>query len=163
MWDEPAAWLIDALKVRRPHVKNLAIFGYSQLKFSLSQWFTIASLLYIPLTGCIKLAFLFFFYRIFSPQRTMKYWIIGGIIFVVCLNLGIFFGTLFTCSPIEKYWNSALSGHCIDSIILPYLSGASSSAMDIFILLLPIRPLWALNMSLARKLRVLAVFCVGLL
>lgn len=93
----------------------------------------------------------------------MKYWIIGGIIFNISLTIALFFGTLFSCLPVEKAWNSTLPGHCIDPIILPYLSGASSSAMDIFILILPIPPLWALNMSLNKRLKVLAVFCVGLL
>ncbi|KUI72461.1 hypothetical protein VM1G_07521 [Cytospora mali] len=140
IWDEPASWLVDALK-----------------------WFSIANCLYLVLTACIKLTFLIFYYRIFSPQVQMRYWIIGGMIVVTCLNTGLFFATVFKCAPVTKEWSSYLPGHCLNHIILPYLSGVSSSATDIFILVLPIRLLWNLNMSLDRRLRISAVFGVGIL
>lgn len=118
---------------------------------------------YMVLTGFIKLTLLFFYYRIFSPQTTVKYFIIGGIVFVACINTALFFATVFECSPVALLWDSSLSGHCINSEVLPYISGAVSSATDIFVLILPIRLLWSLNLNYARKVRLIAVFGLGIL
>ncbi|KAI1798756.1 hypothetical protein F4811DRAFT_566168 [Daldinia bambusicola] len=52
IWDTPATWIIDALKLRP--------FSYR--------------------STCIKLTFLFLYRRIFSPQTIAKYFINGGIV-----------------------------------------------------------------------------------
>ena len=142
MWDVPGPWVPEALK-----------------------WFTIACFLYLPCAGIIKLAFLFFYYRVFSlGQSRTRHVITGAIVFVFCLNTGLTLATIFACSPIEKQWNPFVpDGHCIDPVILPYLSGASSSATDLFVLLLPLPLLWGLNMTLDQKIRLGAVFGLGLL
>jgi len=56
-----------------------------------------------------------------------------------------------------------MPGRCFPPKILPYLSGVLNSATDIYVLIIPIRPLWDLQMDLNRKLRVMAVFGVGIL
>lgn len=91
--------------------------------------------------------------------------IAGGIIFVACLNTALFFAVVFECTPIARSWDATIPGHCMDGTpgVLPWFSGATSSATDIFVLILPLPLLWGLNMSLAMKMRLLAVFSLGLL
>jgi hypothetical protein len=140
MWDTPALWLVDALK-----------------------WFSIGSYVYLLLGGTIKLSVLFFYYRIFSLQRTTKY-ILAFVIFLVGgLHLGIFLATVFGCNPIAKQWNQMLDGTCFNPQILPYLSGATSSLTDIFVLVFPLPLLWKLNMDSKKRVRVIAVFGLGVL
>lgn len=93
----------------------------------------------------------------------MKRWIIGGMIVLTSLNVALLLGICLECSPIAKNWNAAIEGHCVNPIILPYLSGAISSAADIFILVLPMHSLLNLNTTFARRMRVMAVFGLGLL
>ncbi|RAK94259.1 hypothetical protein BO79DRAFT_261278 [Aspergillus costaricaensis CBS 115574] len=140
MWDEPMAWLVPALK-----------------------YFTIAQYIYLLLTPAVKLSFLLFYYRIFAPDRRMRYLIIGGIIFVSVTHIGLFFVTIFECTPVSHAWNQFGKGKCFPPSILPYLSGALSSSTDLYVLLLPIRSCLGLNMTLRRRLRLLAVFSVGIL
>ncbi|KAK3934314.1 hypothetical protein QBC46DRAFT_400152 [Diplogelasinospora grovesii] len=139
IWDEPAPWLFEALK-----------------------YFTIASYIYLVLATTIKLTFLFFYYRLFSLQTKTRFFITFGIVFVACLNTALFFATVFECSPIQRQWNATVPGRCINPVILPYLSGASSSATDLYVLILPVRLLCGLNVELKRKLKILVVFAVGL-
>ena len=47
--------------------------------------------------------------------------------------------------------------------ILPYTSGALSSATDLYVLLLPVRTLWALNITAWKRIRLAAVFGLGIL
>lgn len=136
MWDKPAVWLLDAFR-----------------------WFTVAGYLYIVLSLAVRLTFLFFYYRIFSHQGTVRYVLIGSIIVLSALNLGIFFATLFNCNPRERSWNQTVPGKCINPKILPWLSGASSALGDIFVLLLPLPVLWGLNMDFKKKV---GVFCTCL-
>ncbi|KAI1653873.1 hypothetical protein F4813DRAFT_373072 [Daldinia decipiens] len=139
IWDTPAVWIVGTLKI-----------------------YTIATFIYLILSTCIKLTFLFLYRRIFSPQTKSKYFIYGAIYFVVCLNTALLFTTIFECSPVARSWNSALDGHCINPKILPYLSGVTSFLTDIYILILPIPLLWHLNMGRKRKFRLIAIFGTGL-
>jgi hypothetical protein len=129
-----------------------------------SQFFTIAQYIYLALSLFIKLTLLAFYYRVFSLQRTTTKWVLHGVIaLVVVLNGGIFFATLFNCNPRERSWDPTVPGECIDPKILPWLSGASSSLTDIFVLFFPLPILWGLNMSPEKKAKVVAVFGLGLL
>ncbi|KAF3482730.1 putative Integral membrane protein Pth11-like [Arthroderma uncinatum] len=139
LWDTPPLWLSDALK-----------------------YFTFAQYVYLILTATIKLTFLFFYRRVFSPQTLSKILISFGIVFVSTSHVAILFATVFSCSPIARAWNLAIPGRCINPVILPYLSGALSSATDLYVLILPIYPVWNLNMKLRRKIKLLAVFGLGI-
>ncbi|KAF2466569.1 uncharacterized protein BDR25DRAFT_336433 [Lindgomyces ingoldianus] len=140
MWDVPAVQVVDAFK-----------------------YLVLAAWAYLLLTGCIKLTFLFCYRRIFSMESGVKTFINLGISFVVCLTAGLFFATMFSCTPVQRSWNAIVPGTCFNPHILPWLSASSSSLTDIYILVLPIAPLWRLNMSLKSKLKVMVAFSFGLL
>lgn len=127
------------------------------------EWFTISTWVYIILSGCVKLTLLFFYRRLFQAQAKARYYINGAIIFVFALNVALFFTTVFSCNPVEKEWNAMVRGHCFNPVVLPYISGISSSLTDLYVLILPIVLLWGLNMNTQRKLRVSFVFGLGIL
>ncbi|KAI0909944.1 hypothetical protein F4823DRAFT_592131 [Ustulina deusta] len=139
IWDVPLEWLENALK-----------------------WETIASWIYFVTATYIKLGFLFFYRRIFSPDATAKVLVNGGIVVSSLVGLGLFIGIVFFCLPIGKAWNNALSGHCANPVVLAWLSGAWNALVDIYVLILPIPFIWKLNMAPKRKRRLIAVFGVGI-
>ncbi|KAL5048956.1 hypothetical protein BDW71DRAFT_195811 [Aspergillus fruticulosus] len=110
MWDVPMAWLTRTLK-----------------------YFTIAQYIYLLLTAAIKLAFLFFFYRIFPRHLNIRFFIGFGVVFVAVSHLALFFLTVFSCSPVSHAWDAASPGHCWNPRILPYTSGALSSATALLV------------------------------
>jgi hypothetical protein len=93
----------------------------------------------------------------------MRYLIIAGIVLTFGFTTSLFFGTVFSCIPVERAWNPTVPGHCLNPIYLPYVSGISSSALDLYTLVLPVPVVVGLNMDLKRKLKVVAVFGIGLL
>ncbi|KAF2203656.1 hypothetical protein GQ43DRAFT_411195 [Delitschia confertaspora ATCC 74209] len=139
MWDEPMMWLPVALK-----------------------YFTFAQYCYLVCSGVVKLSFLFFYRRVFSAQTKSKYYIDFGIAFVFCANTALLFATIFSCTPIARAWNPILRGHCIHPRILPWLSGVLNSVTDIYVLVLPASLLWGLHLELERKIKLLAVFGLGI-
>ncbi|KAL4995489.1 hypothetical protein BDV10DRAFT_174606 [Aspergillus recurvatus] len=140
MWDVPMGWLTRTLK-----------------------YFTIAQYVYILLTATVKLAFLFFYYRIFPRHLTVRYCVTFGIAFVAVSHLTLFFLTIFSCVPVSHAWDVSSPGRCWMPGVLPYTSGALSSATDLYVLLLPIRTLWALNITTWKRVRLAAVFSLGIL
>jgi hypothetical protein len=156
MWDVPGIWVPIAFKVclhRRLRSQYTSLTEH--------KYFTIAQYIFQVLSCSIKLTFLALFYRIFWAQDGVRNFIILGLVIVLCTNIGLLFATIFACTPVARAWNPMLAGHCIKTTILPWLSGALNLTTDLYIFLLPIRPLWRLNMELARKLRLLAVFALG--
>ncbi|KAL4756285.1 uncharacterized protein BDW70DRAFT_166332 [Aspergillus foveolatus] len=140
MWDVPMSWLTRTLKC-----------------------FTIAQYIYTLLTATIKLTFLFFYYRIFPRHLNIRYLITFGVAFVAVSHLTLLFLTIFSCLPVSHAWDGSSPGRCWMPGILPYTSGALSSATDLYVLLLPIRTLWALNITAWKRARLAAVFGLGIL
>jgi len=120
----------------------------------------------IPCITCIKLAFLFFYKRIFcTPHRTTVTHIIWFFI-IICSIWGIsfFFSFIFICGTRP----SALWGplrdfkqHCSHILDWNMVMSTSDFALDVVIFIFPMPLLWSLQMSTTRKFAVLAVFMVG--
>ncbi|KAI0879953.1 uncharacterized protein GGS22DRAFT_101847 [Annulohypoxylon maeteangense] len=139
IWDEPAIWLIPALKFQ-----------------------TIAAQIYFVATTVIKLSLLFLYRRIFNLQKTAKWFVNGGIVLVTLMGVSILLAIIFFCFPVEKAWNNSIPGHCSSPAPVSYLSGAWNAFVDIYVLILPIPLLWGLNMGPKRKIRLGAVFGIGI-
>lgn len=70
---------------------------------------------------------------------------------------------LFACRPRNKFWNPLKKGSCFNYYDLNLNTGFFNIISDFAILILPIPSIWNLNVSLKKKLRILAVFATGLL
>lgn len=115
-------------------------------------------------TYTFKISCLFFYRRLFSPSRKITIFVDGGVIAIPCGYTAPFsFATLFECIPVSKNWNRYEPGHCTRPKVLPYPSGAINIVSDLYVLILPIPCKWRLNMKLSRKLRILAIFGLGIL
>ena len=117
----------------------------------------------MPLGASVKISCLLFYRRLFSPSRTMRILIDGGIIFVLAAYTALFFATIFQCDPIRKSWYARTPGHCFKSKRLPYTSGGINVLSDLYVLILPIPCVWQLNMRTSRKLKLISIFGLGLL
>ncbi|XDG03564.1 hypothetical protein ABKA04_003179 [Annulohypoxylon sp. FPYF3050] len=139
IWDEPVIWLIPALKYQ-----------------------TIAAQIYFAATTVIKLSLLFLYRRIFNLQKTAKWFVNGGIVLVTLMGVAILLAIIFFCFPVAKAWDDSIPGHCSSPAPVSYLSGAWNAFVDIYVLILPIPLLWGLNMGPRRKIRLGAVFGIGI-
>jgi hypothetical protein len=119
--------------------------------------------MYLPLVAVLKLVFLLFFERVFSPSRKLKFFTRGGMAAIVVFYIVIFFRSVFLCTPLQKAYNPALPGYCLKLAVLPYTTGVFNIISDFYILLLPLPFIWSLKMQTSRKLRLMAIFSVGLL
>ncbi|PHH63444.1 hypothetical protein CDD81_5823 [Ophiocordyceps australis] len=140
MWDVPAPWLPFAFK-----------------------FYTIAAQVFMLLSGFVKLAILFSYRHFLSPAAKTRHLVNYGIALICCFHTGLYFASLFACRPITAIWDANTKGHCFPLSIIPYASAVSSCVMDLYVLLLPLPVVWSLNLSFTWKLRILAVFNLGLM
>jgi hypothetical protein len=119
--------------------------------------------MYLPTVMVIKVTFFLFFERVFSPNKTMKWLIRGGIFAVVAFYIAIFFRSVFLCKPVALAWNPTLTGSCLKLEVTPYTTAVFNIISDIYILLLPMPLIWNLNLKTQRKMRLIAVFGMGIL
>ncbi|KAH8881937.1 plasma membrane protein Pth11-like protein [Thozetella sp. PMI_491] len=124
-------------------------------------------ILLLPLAlGCIKASIVSFYLRIFSASTT------GGVHkLLVALNILIFmwmtaffFANLFQCRlDISAIWGSAvdLDTHCPGTMYIDLSLCITDFITDLFIIFVPIPPIWRLNLSTPKKIAASIVFLVG--
>ena len=83
--------------------------------------------------------------------------------FNTCYLLSNIILQIFSCTPVQKYYEPKLPGHCV-SLTPPDIAwGAMSMASDFAIALLPIPIIWKLKMSNRDKTLISLVFLSGLI
>jgi hypothetical protein len=67
-------------------------------------------------------------------------------------------------TPVEFYWDKYVPygyGTCINIPAMLYAVTGTSFILDFTVWCLPIAPLWALQMKLARKIVIIGIFLLG--
>ncbi|KAL9582654.1 MAG: hypothetical protein Q9212_003176 [Teloschistes hypoglaucus] len=108
----------------------------------------------------IKMSILLLYRRIFITLQFRRRTEIVGALVIIWL----FFNNLmaaFQCSPIRKAWLPLTPGKCMPPLNLIVGLQAGNAALDITILALPVYAVSKLQMSLAKKISVLAIFLLG--
>ncbi|KAI9794021.1 MAG: hypothetical protein M1816_006646 [Peltula sp. TS41687] len=129
------------------------------------EWANYAQLLYGPVVVFVKVAILLQFKRIFvvTKRSPMSY----AIDIVLWLMVAFYFADLiveiFHCIPREKIWNHQVPGRCVNINAALLATGVANALTDIIILILPMYPIYHLQISNKRKLGVAAIFATGLL
>lgn len=86
----------------------------------------------------------------------MNLWIVGSLVGGWAVSALI--STIFECTPIEKAWNTTLYGTCINTFAWYLATASISVVVDFYILLLPVPHIWALKVSVRRRVYLLAAF-----
>ena len=67
----------------------------------------------------------------------------------------------FQCRPVPKFWESDIPGVCMSHEILMIANSATTVALDLYTLLLPMPILWRLHLPLSKKLFLVVLFAIG--
>ncbi|KAH7036038.1 uncharacterized protein B0I36DRAFT_211078, partial [Microdochium trichocladiopsis] len=110
----------------------------------------------------IKMTFLTFYLRL-CPQALFRAAVFAGIAFNASVYLGSMLLTLLQCDPFDAIAHPYLhpEAKCLDQFIVMIIPPVLNVAMDVYILALPIGIVLQLNMSLRRRLGVLAIIGAG--
>ncbi|KAK0632610.1 hypothetical protein B0T14DRAFT_418870 [Immersiella caudata] len=122
--------------------------------------FYVSIVLYNGSLTAIKIAFLLQYYRILTTQR-MRRVITGALIFVALWSISQLLVTIFTCTPIEKFWKPEVEGTCIPNLPFWYINAAGNILTDVIVFATPLPALGALNLRKSQKLMLLGIFSLG--
>lgn len=103
---------------------------------------------------------------LYSKIFTISYFIVAAKITAVVIFLWmlvVILGSLLICQPLESNWDQTIAGHCGSSITLWMCHGVLNIVTDLIVLLLPMPYIYSLELSLYKKLVLMATFGLGLL
>lgn len=113
----------------------------------------------------IKISICFLFLRLFPDEKFRRIvWATQCFNFAVLITF-IFVNTL-QCRPMSFFWtgwDGEHQGSCFNMNAAAWAHAAIHIALDIWMLVLPASQVWTLNVSLKRKLAILAMFSLGIL
>ncbi|KAK0609242.1 hypothetical protein B0T14DRAFT_601099 [Immersiella caudata] len=108
----------------------------------------------------IKLAFLFQYYRVLAIQHMRIVYIIA-IIVVGGWALSQTFVGIFTCTPINGFWDKTIESKCIPNIPQWYINAAGNIITDVAVFCLPLPAIWKLQLPKQQKIILIGVFGLG--
>lgn len=101
--------------------------------------------------------------RLFGQKPGVKRFIIWVNTANIGMMVGVFFGTVLQCTPINKTWETSLEGACIDRRVLFTVSSSFNILTDILILGLPLRIFIDLKIPRRTKIALMFIFLLGFL
>lgn len=128
----------------------------------ISQLVVAGQVLYVFNLVWSKVGLLLLYYRIFRFANVKRWsYLIGGFVFGWAVIMTFLF--CFVCVPLEKLWNPAAEGYCIDQVATWIANAASTILTDLMILVLPLPAIWKLQLSWREKYGLLVAFTLGFL
>ncbi|OCL09908.1 hypothetical protein AOQ84DRAFT_375393 [Glonium stellatum] len=120
-------------------------------------------LMQFPALTCVKLSFLVFYQRIFSTpwRRAVKAFFFIMIFLCILWGLGFFFSMTFICGThFSAYWTTVhdLKAYCPHLLTQQAWLVCTDFVIDAIIFLIPIPLIVRLNLTIGRKIAVLAIF-----
>ncbi|OQD83359.1 hypothetical protein PENANT_c017G11431 [Penicillium antarcticum] len=108
-----------------------------------------------------KASLLLLFHRIFGVVKGFRWalWISGALViayFIACTITAIT-----CCSPVAKFWDPSLPGHCIDTVAFFRWNGVANMLLDFLILCLPLPMAWRVKTTIRQKWVLTGLFMLG--
>jgi hypothetical protein len=106
------------------------------------------------------------FYLRLSPDRTFRRLIFATMIFVGCYTIATILVNFFACRPIAAAWNPKLlelpGAYCVNRFEFYFAQAGLNIGSDVWIVILPMKTIWSLQMPLNQRLLVTGIFASGL-
>ncbi|ODA83902.1 hypothetical protein RJ55_02419 [Drechmeria coniospora] len=130
-------------------------------KFETMKYFYMAQVTYKASINFTKCCILLLYLRLFRIVRWFKWscWALLGCIGIYCAASVLV--TIFQCRPLARAFDKTVAGTCIDMSKFWFANAGFSIGTDIIILLLPMPLVYRLNVPLAQKVALAALFAVG--
>lgn len=123
-------------------------------------WFWASIWLYVSAIGFAKLSVLTQYLRIFVGKKTkIATWAMIVIVIVYTIQ-GDLVG-IFSCTPVNKFWNRPLPGTCVNAAVYYYITIAMNILTDIAVVVIPVPALMKLNIPTNQKYGLVFAFALG--
>jgi len=118
--------------------------------------------LYAISLALAKTSLLALYMRIFGIQRWVRIhiWVLAGVIWAWAASTIL--ESFLICRPFAFNWDTSIPGGVCGNRNAAFIAaGALSMMTDVLVIVVPLPSIWALNMTLPRKLSLCLIFCLG--
>ena len=123
----------------------------------------ITIVMYIISLAFTKISILLLYIRVFSLQK-IRFLAYGLLAVIIGYNTAGFIVNMTICVPVNKIWDPSVAGTCrVNNEAYTWVSIIQHVVTDFLIFLLPIWPVYQMNIPLRQKIGVCLVFAIGLL
>ncbi|GAB0138928.1 hypothetical protein EsDP_00007148 [Epichloe bromicola] len=133
-----------------------------------AMYFYVLEALYLSAISLVKLTLLVFYLTIFpsvstGPWTRRMLW--GSIAFNVVLAAACVFLAIFQCNPFSYYWKQFLhddvTATCIASAPVAWVNASLNVALDLWMIVIPLKEVWSLRLNWKKKAGVITMFLMG--
>lgn len=142
--------------------RDLWMVDFADITFVLEMYYY-SEILYLAVVFMTKISICFFYLRIF-PKKAFRVRVFAIIGMSAVCAVGFIAVTIFQCTPIPGAWlrwDGTYDAVCRDVQTQALWAAIASILLDVATILVPMSELWALNMSLRKKLGVMTMFATG--
>ncbi len=107
-----------------------------------------------------KITFLLQYYRVLAVRK-MQTIVMLALVSVTLWSLAQLLVVIFTCSPIDRFWDQELPGTCIPNLPFWYINAGGNIVTDVIIFVLPLPVMTSLNLRATQKLMLIGIFSLG--
>ena len=111
--------------------------------------------------GLIKISILLLYVKIFRPLRYMRHSAYGIGVFTICWSIMAILVFCLQCRPVQRIWDKAVPGTCINAWLFFVISSAINVVTDFVVLVLPIQATWGLQLPIPQRISVMSIFMLG--
>lgn len=104
-----------------------------------------------------------FYFRIFGSKRSFRISVFVTIAIVWAWSVSVILETFLLCRPLAYNWDTTIPGICGNRNATYVVAGTLNLVTDLLVMALPVPHIWKLQLSLAKKVAVSSIFCLGLL
>ncbi|KAF5007234.1 hypothetical protein FDECE_6428 [Fusarium decemcellulare] len=125
------------------------------------KFFYVCQVTYKASINLTKCSIVLLYLRIFGKVRWFK-WLCWFL--VICVGIYAISSvtvTIFQCTPIQRAYNKAIDGTCIDNGKFWYANAGFSIATDLIILFMPMASVYQLQIQQIQKIALIIVFALG--
>ncbi|KAB5522832.1 hypothetical protein GE09DRAFT_977332 [Coniochaeta sp. 2T2.1] len=122
----------------------------------------IVVMLYNPQLALVKSSVLFFLLRLGGIERWFRLSIQVLNWTNIALLISVLFASIFTCVPVNKYWDRGIPGRCNNEPLQYLITSGLTVLTDILVLIIPIKIVVALQVGRKLKIVLISLLCSGI-
>lgn len=104
-----------------------------------------------------------FYFRIFGSKRSFRISVFVTIAIVWAWSVSVILETFLLCRPLAYNWDTTIPGICGNRNATYVVAGTLNLVTDLLVMAFPVPHIWKFQLSLAKKVAVSSIFCLGLL
>jgi len=127
-------------------------------------WIMVSSEMYLTSLIGYKVSLILLYLSFFRIHTGFRIWCYAALVFVVGYLTANLITEVAGCTPVQRFWDKSVPGHCIKTTDSEIFYGACNMFTDLWVAILPLPMIARLQLKTRRqKIGVISVLGIGLM